>query len=234
MDIVEPRNLMIVLSGLLGEGKTKASQVMFVRSWDIIRAHHSPMLLRTMQEAALVLPVSRAISGMARFLGHPRLHCYYPFQTIIKILTWLESMGGSLFLLGSGKQDIVSVEQNVRQTFPHIRFLGKYPGVFPKHMSESVAMAVHKANPHLLIAGSGLKGRDRWLHVRRNVLNSGIMIWSGEWFDFIIQKRRRPGKVAVRKGHEWIWELYSHPGKLFRVPVFLLFWLRLVLHRLFR
>jgi N-acetylglucosaminyldiphosphoundecaprenol N-acetyl-beta-D-mannosaminyltransferase len=231
VDVLHPRNLLMALAGLL-QSKT-GSQIIFVRSWDILKANRDPLLLKTLENAALVLPVSRTIASMAKFMGKKVPHCYYPFDTIIRILTWLESMDGSLFLLGGGKGEIQLIEQNVRQTFPGIRFLGRHAGVFPKHMDASISTAVQKANPNLLLAGKGLEGRDRWLYSRRTSLSKGLFLWSGEWFDFIIQKRRRPVKPAVRAGREWISELYSHPGKILRVPLFLGFWLRLLAVRVF-
>ncbi len=232
VDIVQPRNLLVALSRLIQNDG--ASQIMFVRTWDIFRAHHDPQLLRAMNEAALVLPVSRMIMAMCRFLGINEPVPYYPFDTIIRILTWLESMGGSLFLLGGSNSDISAVEQNIRQTFPRVRLLGRYSGVFPARMGKSVALAIKKADPDILLAGSGLPGRDRWLFQNRRYLNRGIRIWSGEWFDFVISRRRRPVRPAVRGGREWISELYTHPVKVFRFAPLAFFWLRLLFVRLFR
>jgi N-acetylglucosaminyldiphosphoundecaprenol N-acetyl-beta-D-mannosaminyltransferase len=232
VDIVQPRNLLIVLAGLIQRGE--ASQIAFVRTWDVYRAHHDPLLLKTLENAALVLPVSRMIVSMARFLRLPEPVTYFPFDTIIRILTWLESMGGSLFLLGGTPARIVSVEQNIRQTFPHVRFLGRYAGVFPRGMGESVVMAIRKADPDILLAGGGLPGRDRWLYRNRGSLNRGLMIWSGEWFDFVIQRRRRAVRTAVRNGREWIPELKSNPLNILRMLPLAFFWFRLLIFRLFR
>lgn len=233
VDIVDPRNLPVVLSSLLSS--SGPSRIMFIRTWDLYRAHHDPLLLRTMNNAALVLPVSRMIGHMARFMTRQRqLFRYYPFDSIIRILTWLEDMGGSLYLLGGSASDIVAVDQNVRLTFPKVRLLGRYTAYFPDRMAISVATAIHKADPDILIAGKGLAGRDRWLYRNRRNLNRGIQIWSSEWFDFVIQKRRRPSKPAVRHGREWISELYSHPAKTFRLFPLTLFWLRLLMAKVFR
>ncbi len=232
VDIVEPRNLLVVLAGLLQ--RQDGAQIVFARSWDIYRAQRNQNLLNAMKAAALVLPVSNMILAMAGFLGHPRPHRYYPFDSIIRILTWLESMDGSLFLLGGSGQQIASVEQRVRQTYPHVRLLGKYAGAFPRHMDASVVLAVQKANPHVLLSGGGLPGRDLWLYRRKNRLNKGLMLWSGEWFDFVIQRRRRPVKTAVRRGHQWISEFYTHPLKVFRAPLLGGLWLRLLFLKLFR
>jgi N-acetylglucosaminyldiphosphoundecaprenol N-acetyl-beta-D-mannosaminyltransferase len=232
VDIVEPRNLLIVLARLLQS--RGGSQIVFVRSWDLYRAHHDPLLMKTLQHAALVLPVSRMIQSMARFLGLARPPRYYPFDSIIRILTWLESMGGSLFLLGGTQSDIASVDQNVRQTFPHIRLLGRYAGRFPDRMSPQVAMAIKKADPDILLAGGGLRGRERWLYAQRSHLNNGLMIWSAEWFEFVRLRRHRPVKTAIRSGREWISELLSHPRRIFRIVPLMFFWLRLLAIRLFR
>ena len=228
VDIVHPQELPDTLA-TLSKSKTGA-QIVFIRSWDLVWAHYSPIRLKILNDAALVLPVSRMIRSMARFLRQPSPHCYYPFDTIIRMLTWLESVGGSLFFLG-GKNNTV-IEQNLRLTFPKARILGRYPGFFSKNMGQSVAMAISKANPDILLSGTGIS--RHWIYHRKHILNKGIILWNPEWFDFVLRRRNRPVKTAIARGHEWIFELYMNPLRAFRMPLIWDFWLKLILVRLFR
>ena len=230
VDIIDPQDLSGVLANLLKA--KKGSQIVFVRSWDLVRANWSPARLKILNNAALILPVSRMIATMARFLRYPVPQCYYPFDTIIRILNWLENSGGSLFLLGGRANELIAIEQNLRITFPKMRFLGRYQGFFAKGMEGAIAKAISKASPSLLLSGIGI--REPWLHYKKALLNKGLMLWSYEWFDFVLRKQRRPVKTAISRGHEWIFEFYQNPFRVFRVPIIWIFWLRLLLLRLFR
>ena len=230
VDIVDPEHLPQILANLID--KKENANIVFIHSWDVIKAHRSPATLAMLNNAALVLPVSRMVAAMASFLHCPVPVCYYPFDTIIRILAWVESRGGSLFFLGGNKREVLVIEQNLRTTFPKLRFLGRFSGFFSRNVGRSVTMAVGKADPGILLVGTGL--RKYWLYYRRALLNKGIMIWNEEWFNFVLQKRRRPVKTVIARGHEWIYELYAYPFKVFRIPIILVFWLKLLFVRLLR
>lgn len=214
--------------------RNKASQVAFVRSWDILRARHSKKYRNALESCALVLPVAKGVVRSARFLGAESLERHLPFQFVVRLLSILENKNGSVFILGSSPSRLSKVEQNIRETFPGVRVVGRHEGGFSEGAGKNILLAVKKASPSLLLTGRGIRKGDLWISGVKDKLPATIALWSGETFDIMCGRRRPASRRAFDRGREDRPLLWKQPWRMLRLFGYAWFLLLLLFYRVFK
>jgi N-acetylglucosaminyldiphosphoundecaprenol N-acetyl-beta-D-mannosaminyltransferase len=200
----------------------KNHQIVLLSLWDLMRARRSGEFRTMIAGASLVLPLSLSIVRGARFLKRAEPVRYMPFDFVVKLLAALEKRGKSVYLLGSTRTSIQKAEGNIKSTFPGLRVVGRYAGRYPKGMELSIVEAVKKATPSLLLVGSGVPGREKWIPRNLARFNSGIYLWCSDLFEIFAERRNKPSKTLFRKGMEWLPVILRRPWKIYRIFVY--FW----------
>lgn len=235
VDSVRPQDLHDTVKTLLDRlvAHSLPGQIVFLRTRDLMRARRDPSRMKMLEAAALVLPVSREISRALGHLSLPEGHRYYPTDTLIQVLNWLEARNGGIYLLGGTGEEIIRAEQRIKQTYPGCRIVGRYTGRFSRQTERNVVMAVKKANPAILLVGSGLRGRDKWIWRRRTRLNNGLQCASIELFDYVLGKAKKLNKARFQHGRESLGEIRRFPWRVARIVWSLLFRFRVLMFRAF-
>ena len=214
--------------------KDEPTQIVLARWWDFMRARRRRSYRECLSEADLVLPVSRSLVVAASALRGVRLPRYMPFDFVIRALGGLEARSRSLFVLGGSPKTIRVVEQNLRETFPGIRFVGRHTGRFRKQREADIITAIRKAHPDFVLIGPGVRSRDRWVFRHRGRLSPSIFLCSPEVFDIFADRRRRGSRTAFKRGLDFVPDLFRRPWRVLRFFAFVWFLVVLGLSRLFR
>ncbi len=197
-------------------------QIILLSLWDLMRARHNVEYRTMIQGASLVLPISLSIVRGAHFLKKLEPVRYMPFEFVVKVLSALELKGKSVYLLGASRSKLQKAERNVKNTFPELRVVGRYAGRYPKTAEPALIEAISKATPTLLLVGSGVPGRERWIPRNLFHFNSGLYLWCSDLFDvFADEGRSRPSKELFRRGLEWVPYTVKHPWKIYRFFIFI-------------
>ena len=210
----------------------KNHQIVLLSLWDLMRARRSGEFHTMIAGASLVLPISLSITKGARFLRRAEPLRYMPFDFVVKLLAALEKRGKSVYLLGSTKTSIQKAEGNIKSTFPGLRVVGRYAGRYPKNMEEAIVEAVKKATPSLLLVGTGIPGREKWIPRNLARFNSGIYLWCSDIFEIFAERRSKPSKPLFRKGLEWMPFFIRRPWKLYRIFIYLWYNILLLIARI--
>jgi N-acetylglucosaminyldiphosphoundecaprenol N-acetyl-beta-D-mannosaminyltransferase len=182
-----------------------------------------------------VLPVSRAVVRGAGFLGAGALSLFNPFEFVIRVLSLMEKAKGSVYLLGSPKRVLEVAEKNLLGSFHGIRVVGRFYGFYPRNVEPDIVTAIKKSSPSLLLVGTGVPGRDKWLQKYRREFKPGISLWADNCFEVFagtekqVPKRlhaaglgvfsgivRKPWRLAVLFPYLWYCALLLGT-KLFRL-----------------
>ena len=232
VDIVAPDQLSSVVYDLLREGKEH--NIVLLSLWDLLRARRNNDYRSYVLGASLVIPISKSMIGGIKFLTGKKAFRYMPFDFIVGLLTILEVREYSCYLLGSKIKVLLKTEKNIRQTFPKLRIVGRFPGYFKRHDEITIIQAIKKASPSLLLVGRGIRGKERWI-VKNNLTlgNSGLRLWCSDIFDVFAERKRRPSRRAFDLGLEWLGYCFQKPHKFFRIFSFIYYKLLLVFHKLF-
>jgi N-acetylglucosaminyldiphosphoundecaprenol N-acetyl-beta-D-mannosaminyltransferase len=199
----------------------KNHQIILLSLWDLMRARYNVEYRTMVQGASLVLPLSQSIVRGARFLKKQEPIRYMPFEFVIKLLGALERKGKSVYLLGASRSRLQKAERNVKNTFPGLRVVGRYAGRYPKAAEPALIQAICKATPTLLLVGSGVPGRERWIPRNLSRFNSGLYLWCSDLFDVFAESRSKPSKELFRRGLEWMPFIVRRPWKIYRFFIFI-------------
>ncbi|MDR3276172.1 MAG: WecB/TagA/CpsF family glycosyltransferase [Treponema sp.] len=231
LDIVSQEQLPEVISGLI---KARAGgNIVLLSVWDLLRARRDREYRTFIQGASLVIPISKSLVDGARFLTGKTPIRYMPFNFVISLLSILEKGEYSCYLLGGRKQILRKTEKNIRQTFPSLRIVGRFPQGWKRSEEATLLEAIRKAAPSLLLAGKGIRGEERWIVRNSSILNQGFRLWCSDLFEVFAEKKKRPSPGVFNRGFEWLGYCFRQPLKFFRVFLYLYYRFLLIIYRLF-
>jgi len=214
--------------------RKEVTQIALIRWWDFMRARWDGVYQRALRDADVVAPVSRSVVLAARFLRKVRLSRYMPFDLVIRVLGALEDRNRTAYILGGSPGTLRVVEQNLRQTYPGLRFVGRYTGFYPKRVEPDIITAIRKADPDFVLIGPGVPGADKWVTRHKRQLPSSIFLAAPEVFEIFAERRQRVSRTTFRRGLDFVPDLIRRPWRLLRFFVYLWFLVLLVVFRVFR
>lgn len=232
VDICAPEKIEEAMLELLLRSGTK--QIIFLSVWDLLRARGNNEFAEVVQNADLVLPVSKSILWAARFLKKTVPSRHNQFTTVIEILSTMESHFKSVYLLGGRKKSLQKAESNLHETFPSLRIVGRYPGFFSKNSEDSVVATIYKSAPAFVLLSDGIKDKDFWAYRRRQKFASSIFLYYRDAVGIFSERVKRVSEKTFAKGHEIFFEVFHNPLKVFLVFPFLKFLILVLWHRIFK
>jgi N-acetylglucosaminyldiphosphoundecaprenol N-acetyl-beta-D-mannosaminyltransferase len=232
VDILSPQNLERAVSGLIEGGGAK--NIVLLSIWDLLRARKTGEYRNYVQNAALVIPISKSLVSGARFLTGKTPYRYMPFEFVVRLLTILERREFTAYLLGSKAHVLKRAERNITQTFPGLRIIGRHSGGYKKQAEETMLTAMKKAAPSLMLVGNGVHGREKWLARHGDRLSPGLRLWCSDLFEVFAEKRRRPSRAVFEHGLEWFGFCLQKPARFFRVFPYMRYKLLLLGYKLFK
>ena len=232
VDIVPQDRLTDVIYELLAAGK--GQNIVLLSLWDLLRARRSGEYRSFVLNAALVIPISKSLVGGIRFLTGKTAVRYMPFDFVVNLLTILEGREFSTYLLGAKRRILQKAEKNIRQTFPRLRIVGRYPGAFKRQEEATILEAIRKASPSLLLVNRGVGGGEQWIVKNGVRLGPGLRLWCSDLFEVFAERKQRPSRRTFDQGLEWIGYCFQNPLKFFRFFPYCYYKLLLLVYRIFK
>jgi len=180
----------------------------------------------------MIIPISKSLVSGARFLTRKTPVRYMPFYFFIDLLSILETREFTVYLLGGKEKVLRRVENNIHQTFPRLRIVGRCKASFRKQDESSIVEAIRKTDPHLLIVGKGIRGGELWIARNSAKLNRGLRVWCSDLFDVFAEKKNRPAQGLFNIGLESLYYLLHNPLRFFRVFPYFRYKFLLLFYRL--
>jgi N-acetylglucosaminyldiphosphoundecaprenol N-acetyl-beta-D-mannosaminyltransferase len=231
VDIIAPEHLAEEVYDLLKDGKEH--NIVLLSLWDLLRARRNNDYRSYVLRASLVVPISKSIISGIKFLTGKKAIRYMPFDFVVSLLTILEAREFTCYLLGGKPKVLLKTEKNIRQTFPKLRIVGRFPGSFKRNEEATIIKAIKKASPSLLLVGKGVRGKERWI-ARNNIsLGNGMRLWCSDIFDVFAERKKHPSRTAFNYGLEWIGYCFQKPIKFFRLFPYMYYKLLLIIYKLF-
>ena len=233
IDIIAPEQLSEYVYDLLKD--KKEHNIVLLSLWDLLRARRNSEYRYYIQRASLVIPISKSLVSGIKFLSGKKAYRYMPFDFIVSLLTILETREFSCYLLGGKTKIILKTEKNIRQTFPKLRIVGRFPGYFKRHDEPTIIKAIKKASPSLLLVGKGVRGGEKWI-ARNNLAlgDSGMRLWCSDIFEVFAEKKKHPSRSVFDHGLEWIGYTFQKPYKFFRLFPYMYYKILLIIYKIFK
>ncbi len=232
LDVVFENELESRIISLLAGGERH--QIVLMSAWDFVRAYGNSKHSIAIRKSSLILTSSKFVVWAARFLRHKELPRYMPFDFVIRILTTLEKIHGSVYIIGGKPRYLQIAASNLRGSFPQLHLVGRCAGYFPKVNEENILLAIKKASPSLLLAGRGVPDRERWLLENHKHLSPGLAMWCGDCLEVFAGVKKKISRDLWSKGIDFIPVLLHKPWRVFRGIVYLFFLFLVLINRLRR
>ena len=232
VDAVDPDMAGKVIEEFLDN--SQANQIVFLSLQGLLRARRDAELMRCLREAALVLPTSLSVVQGAGFLGSGKLSLFNPFEFIIRILSVIEKCKGSVYLLGTRKSLIETAEVNIMGSFHGIRVVGRFYGFFPRPMEADIVTAIKKSSPSLLLVGTGVPGKERWLLRHKKEFNPGVSLWADNCFEVFAGTEKQVSRKLHSLGLGWLSGIGRKPWRVALIFPYFWYLLLLLVYRVFR
>ncbi|MBN2657509.1 MAG: WecB/TagA/CpsF family glycosyltransferase [Spirochaetales bacterium] len=232
LDILEENDLEeTILHLLLNE---KSNQIVLLSFRDYLKARSSKDFRKLLDEAALVLPSSSLITGGIKFLFGRDSSIYINYDLVLKMLSILERNGKSIYIIGSNRKTILTSEKNLKDSYPGLHLVGRSSSFYSKDSENDIILAIKKSSPSLLLAGSGLKGKNNWLYRNRDKFNPGLTLWSPDCFEIFSGKKKRPSKKLSKRFFSRLRHSIIRPWKIIYLFPYLMFHINLIFYKLFK
>ena len=232
VDIISPDQLGPFVYDLLKEDKEH--NIVLLSLWDLLRARRNGEYRAYVQRAALVIPIAKSIISGVKFLTGKKAYRYMPFDFIVNLLTILEDRELSCYILGGKPKVLLKTEKNIRQTFPRLRIVGRFRGYFRRQEEATIIKAIKKASPSLLLAGKGIRGKERWIARNNLSLGKGMRLWCSDIYDVFAERKKHPSRAAFESGLEWIGYCFQNPFKFFRIFPYFYYKILLLINKIFK
>ena len=230
IDILSLSDLEEVVRQMLS-GDTR-NHIILLDLWGLMKAKRNDLFYRTLHDAALVLPISKTILSGIRFLKKETPERVFPFDFLISLLGILERLNKSVYILGSRTKALNIIAGNMRTSFPNLKVVGRHTGYYKKEREQDIKLAIKKASPSLLLAGFGIKGKDRWIFENKKNFSPGIFLWEGLCLDIFSGKKQKPSKKSWETGTYLLRDIFREPWRVLRVFVYIFYYLLLLIYKL--
>ena len=240
IDIVPPEELHDTLLRLLPSESadpavpSQSRDIVLLSLADLLRARRKGKYQNYVNNAALVIPISKCIVSGIKFLTRLKAYRYMPFNFVISLLSFLEQRERTLYLLGGSAKVLRKTEKNIRSTFPNIQIVGRHQGSIKKREKVSVLQAIRKSSPSLLLAAKGVKGEELWLAKNSSVIGGGMHLWCSDLFEVFAKKRKRPSDTLFNVGLETVFYAFRDPVKFLRIFSYMRYLVLLLFYKTFR
>ncbi len=232
VDAIDPEMAVKAIEELLENGQH--NQIVFLSVQGLLRARRDAEFNRCLREAALVLPASLAIVRGARFLDCGRLSLFNPYEFIIRLLSMIEKIKGSVYLLGSRKETLETAEENLLGSFHGIRVVGRFYGYFPRGIEGNIVTAIKKSSPHLLLVGKGIASKEKWILRHKKEFNPGVSLWVGNCFEIFSGHEKQTSKKLHAIGLGGFSGIWRRPWRILIVFAYLYYFAMLLVWKIFK
>lgn len=232
IDILNEKELEKTILELL-ENK-KSNQIVFLSFKDIFKGRNNKSFKKLLNNASLVLPSSTLITKGISFLFNKESPVFINYDFVLKILSILEKHKKSIYIIGSNKKNISISEKNLKDSYPDLHLVGRSSSLYQRDKEEDIILAIKKSSPSLLLVGSGMKGKNKWIYLNCDKFNPGLTLWSPDCFEIFSGKKKRPSrKVSGRLFARIITSLLKPWRILYLIPL-LAYYFLLIIYKLFK
>ena len=172
-----------------------------------------------LQQSDVLLPDGVAIVKAVKLVSDKNIKKIAGADLHQYCLEKLNKEHGSCFYLGSSVNTLENIEKRLKIEYPNIRagyFSPPYKAVFSEKENSEMISAVNNFKPDVLFIGMTAPKQEKWAYTLKNKLNVQLICSIGAVFDFYAGTVKRPGKVWVNMGLEWLGRLVKEPKRMWK------------------
>lgn len=164
-----------------------------------------------------LLPDGIGIVYAARVLKGENIKKIAGFDVFMHLMQELNKTKGSCFFLGSSQSTLNLIKEKVSREYPNVKvssYSPPYKPEFTKKDSHLMCETVNNASPDVLFVGMTAPKQEKWVHKHKEKLDAKIICSIGAVFDFYAGNVKRPSKIWIKLGLEWLPRFLKEPKRL--------------------
>ena len=182
-------------------------------------AQKDELFAEALKSSDILLPDGSGMVMASRILNGKKiskiagadLHDYLLKEAALKSL--------KVFYLGASQNTLDKIEKKIKEEFPDIQ-VGSYSPPYKEQFNEMDSLKmiskVNEFNPQILFVGMTAPKQEKWVYANKDRLDVQVITSIGAVFDFYAGTVKRPGRIWIKLGLEWLPRLLREPKRLFR------------------
>lgn len=209
---------------------TEKSLINTINQYSYCIAEEDKDFKEALSHSDILLPDGVGIVAAVKFLNGTGIKKISGTDLHLHLLEDLNNKGGSVFYLGSCDATLSQIRERINKEYPRIKahfFSPPYKSEFSEADSTLMVQRVNEIKPDVLFVGMTAPKQEKWSYHYKEMLDTKCICSIGAVFDFYAGTVKRPGKIWIGMGLEWLGRLIQEPKRLSRRylvygPIFLL------------
>ena len=196
--------------------KRESRAVALCNAHSLVTARRDPEFARVLDGMDLATADGMAVVWVMRMLGHRQQQRLNGPDLMWRCCERAETLGLSVFFLGSTEETLERLQQRTASEFPRLRLVGlRSPPFRPMTDEEDLALVteVNASGANIVFVSLGCPKQETWILRHRGRIAS-VMLGVGAAFDFHSGVRERAPQWIQDRGFEWLYRLLSEPRRL--------------------
>lgn len=194
----------------------RARAVLAVNPEKVMAARDDPALLKTLDDAGLLIPDGIGVVLALRWLKRKRARRVPGVELMDALCHRAAERGWPVFLLGAKADTNAAAAEALARRIPELSLAGRRDGYFAKADEAGVIEAINASGAKLLFVALGSPKQELWMREHAAHLDVRICQGVGGSFDVLAGNVRRAPALFRRLNLEWFYRLASQPSRLFR------------------
>ncbi len=174
---------------------------------------------KALKGSDVLLPDGIGIVVAARLLKNRKIKKIAGADLHEHLLKKLDQEKGSCFYLGSSEETLEKIKARVAKEHPNIRLGNHSPPFKPEFSFDDNAQMLNAVNtfrPDVLFVGMTAPKQEKWSYDYKDALDVQIICSIGAVFDFYAGTVKRPNKIWINMGMEWLGRLLKEPKRMWK------------------
>lgn len=187
-----------------------------VNASSIVEIKQNQDLLKAYNNCDLVNIDGMSLVWALRFFGckvPARVACPDLAEEVLKLA---ELNNFSIFLLGTGKEQLQAAVNNISNKFPDLKISGFHDGFFKEDEETEIVELINKSKPNILFLGLPSPKKEFFVEKYKTQLNVNYVLGVGGFFDILAGAIKRAPVWMQKVGLEWFYRFLQEPKRLFR------------------
>lgn len=184
---------------------------------------------KALLESDVLLPDGIGIVLAAKFLKGEKIKKIAGYDIFLFLLEKLNQIEGTCFFLGASVKTLELIHTKIGKEYPNVivnSFSPPFKEGFSDEENGNMIKEVNKFNPDVLFVGMTAPKQEKWVYQNKDQLNTKVICSIGAVFDFYAGTVKRPSKLWIKLGLEWLPRLIKEPKRLWKrnlisTPIFL-------------
>ena len=189
---------------------------------------------RALKKSDILLPDGIGICFASKFLKGININKIAGADIHEFLLREIERINGKIFYLGASEKTLKLITERINIEYPNIKLASyspPYKSVFSKGDNNMMREKVNLFSPDVLFVGMTAPKQEKWVYENKDLLRVNMIASIGAVFDFYAGTIKRPGKLWIKLGLEWLPRLCKEPRRLWKrnfisTPLFLYYILK--------